>query len=390
MTTSRPSVAYVVPSLSAGDTSHMAHLPRFLEALAGHCAVHVVIERAAGVPHIAGAARVVVLPGGGRLRRAAALVRHARALRRLGCRDVFVRISVSAGLTLGAVGRLLGLRVHYWQSGQSHHLVPSWEAPVTRARFEGQIALQRLVMRLAWRVVTGPERMAAHYVRHFGVPPERLTILYNDVDVDALRARAAATSPRAARARLGLPAEDPVVLFVGRVSPLKGAYHLAPLADALAARAPNARLLVVGATSHASDAAAELARRPNVRLDGARANAALADYFVAADVFVLPSESEGFPRVVAEAMAYGVPVAAFDVGGVRDLLPEGQQAFVVPRGDVGRLADAVAALLADAEGCQALVAESARQVERFTPERVAAMFADRILGVPAAAAEGGR
>jgi glycosyltransferase involved in cell wall biosynthesis len=370
-TAQRPTVCYVVPSHTAGDSSHLAHLPRFLDEVGRRCRLHVIVERGVEAPIIPSACSVQLQTQRRRLPRMIELGRMAMALQRQGCEAFFVRISPGAAFVLNVLGRVSGVRVYYWMSGQPRNLWPSWRQLRRRVDFEIGDRIARLNARLAHRLVTGPEAMLAYYRRELGVPPEKLTLLYNDVPC--------ATSPMTrteARKRLGLAPDAQVVLFVGRVSPLKGGGNLLGLATALRARVPAASLLVVGDAGAMPDVPAAIRRAglDNVTFVGAVPNGDLAPYYRAADVFVLPSESEGFPRVLLEAMQHGVPSVAFDVGGVRDILAQGQQQFVVDRRDVDAMALLVARLLRDDRLRADHVRLGLERVQTFSTENVAEMF----------------
>lgn len=372
---------YVVPEYSRSDSSHMAHLPRFLQEVAKYCALHVIFQRADARPEIPGAQTVSAQPRGSHPRRALDLLARALHLRRLGCRLFFVRISPTAAFVLGFAGRLLGWEVWYWLSGESGALRPSWRrAPGQWLRWHASQALIWANMRIVQHVATGPERMVDYYVRMYGLDPRKACVLYNDVDVTALRERAKAFPKSEARRLLSL-GDGPIVLFVGRVSGLKGGHHLIPFARHLKERSPDAKLVVVGDYSFLPgvvSAAADNGLR-NIVFCGPVPNDRLAPYFRAADVFILPSESEGFPRTLLEAMAYGTPVVSFDVGGVRDILVGPQHAYVISRGDLNGMADRVVELLRNPDTRGVLAELGARRVEEFSTETVAASFVQRVL-----------
>ena len=71
-----------------------------------------------------------------------------------------------------------------------------------------------------------------------------------------------------------------------------------------------------------------------IKLLGAVPNRDILKYFIAADVFLMPSREEGFPRVLIEAMAAGLPYVASDIGGVREISPPQAQEFIVKSGDI--------------------------------------------------------
>ncbi len=129
----------------------------------------------------------------------------------------------------------------------------------------------------------------------YPLPPR---FIANGVDTRVFRPGDAGER-RAARERLGLPADRRVVLYVGRFLEMKGL----PVIEAVARRLPEAQFVLVGA-GPIEPRAWQLA---NVTVAPFLDQAALRDYYLAGDVLVLPSSGEGFPLVVAEAMACGCP-----------------------------------------------------------------------------------
>ena len=183
----------------------------------------------------------------------------------------------------------------------------------------------------------------AQLERLYGAVPDRIEIVPPGVD----HAFFSPGNRRGARAALGLGAvEHPVLLFVGRIQPLKG---LDVAVRTLAALDnPHAVLLVVGGPS-GPDGDAELARvrglivdfglASRVRFVDPQPHHLLSSYYRAADVCLVPSRSESFGLVALEAAACGTPVVAAAVGGLRTLVAHGHTGFLVE----GRDPDAFAA-----------------------------------------------
>lgn len=93
-----------------------------------------------------------------------------------------------------------------------------------------------------------------------------------------------------------------------------------------------------------------------------------------ADIFLMPSEEEGMPNVLLEAMAAGVPFVASDVGGVREMTPPVTQEFVLPYGDSFVFAEKIKKLLADKELRERISAVEQEWVKRYDVSVIAARF----------------
>jgi glycosyltransferase involved in cell wall biosynthesis len=207
---------------------------------------------------------------------------------------------------------------------------PGWLSSAKRA------VLPRAIGRAAGGLAVGSA--AAEYLAAHGIPPERIRIFPNTVDVDGYRAAAETARGRAeaVRARLGLP--ERYVLFAGRLVEAKG------LPDLLAARerlgADALPLVVAGA----GPLEPLLRDRPGVHALGFRDRDELIELYALADRCAVPSRDEPWGVWVNEALACGCPVVATGaVGAARDLVRDGVDGWVVPAGDVEALAAAIAA-----------------------------------------------
>jgi glycosyltransferase involved in cell wall biosynthesis len=201
------------------------------------------------------------------------------------------------------------------------------------------------------------------------VPESMVQVLYNGVDLS--RFHPILEPPAAIRARLGLPPDGEVVTSVGQLIDFKGIDHLIDAADLLRSR-PALTVLVVGDGDRRDALAARVRRlglEDRVRLLGKRddVNALLA----ASDLFVCPSVwDEALGYVILEAMAVGLPAVASRVGGIPEVVREGETGLLVPPRDAGALAGAIASLLDDPVRREAM-GRAGRQVitEDFSMER---------------------
>lgn len=183
------------------------------------------------------------------------------------------------------------------------------------------------------------------------------------------------------------------LLYVGRISREKG---LCDLVDAIATLRRerrigaygDIRLSVVGWSAHGEqERLAAHATKEGVEgcitFVGALPHGeSLFDYFRRSEIFVLPSWTEGTPRVLIEAMAFGCPAVVTDVGGVLDVVSNRQTALVVPARAPARLAEAIAELATNAELRDRLRCNARQRVANLTVENLAAQMAEFILEAP--------
>ncbi len=176
-----------------------------------------------------------------------------------------------------------------------------------------------------------------------------------------------------ARAAIDLPTDVPVILFVGRIQPLKGpdvairALHALGRSDAL--------LLIVGGSSgsagdgeveRAHQLVDELGLHDQVRFIEPQPHHILSTYYRAADVVVVPSRSESFGLVALEAMACGIPVVASAVGGLLSLVDHGETGFLVPDRDPVLFAKAIGQIMDEPLLAEAMSEASTARAGRYT------------------------
>lgn len=221
--------------------------------------------------------------------------------------------------------------------------------------------------------VIAVSRDLAERVIGFGARPDRVHVIYDGIDTQRFRPGPAAE----ARARLGLDRDTPVVLSVGNLVPVKGQDLLIEACARLARVGVRFRGYLIGdgpLRAPLDRQAADLGLSDRFRLLGALPSHELPDWYRAADVFALPSHSEGVPNVQLEAMACGVPFVGSRVGGIPEVAHYGESRLVPP-GDVGALAEALGAFLTRPGGRPAGAAGAVRDLTETVID-IEALFGD--------------
>jgi glycosyltransferase involved in cell wall biosynthesis len=364
----------VVPKAGSEVDEHFAHTLRLADHVRRHVRTAVIVERVSGdEPTVDPSVemRIQRASDNGFLVRACELVWLAVQLRKRGFRTYFVRTSQTAAVPLILTRGLLGSRVLYWNCGKGPK--KRLRELGLRAALKHELPL-RAALRWADLVVTGTPSLADHYSRTYGVPRDRIAILPNEIDLERFGVPSA-DERRAARATLGVAEDEPVVLAVHRFSPVRRTLNYVPAVPrAVLQRHPGVRFVFAGGGPEEAAvrrAVGEAGLSGRVEMLGSVPHQRIWDLYRAADVFVMPSYTEGFPRVLLEAMAARLPIASTDVGGVREILPSVYHSRLANRERPLDLARAVDELLTDHSTAEELADEGCSWVKRFDAPAVA-------------------
>jgi len=268
---------------------------------------------------------------------------------------------------------------HYWLSGQAGHAARMrWGVPLvhsmhTLAKVKnaalaagdtpeplGRVVGEQRVVDSADRLIANTADEALQLSSLYDAAPEQVETVLPGVDLATFTPKPPGESgspSRAARRRLGLPAGKAILLFVGRIQPLKAPDVLIRAAAAMLEREPRLRerllVAVVGGPSGSGrtrpDELVRLASRLGVadvvRFEPPCRQAELADWYRAADVTVVPSHSESFGLVAVESQACGTPVVAAAVGGLNTAVRDGESGVLIDGHDPGDYATVLRDLL---------------------------------------------
>jgi D-inositol-3-phosphate glycosyltransferase len=297
---------------------------------------------------------------------------------------------------------------HYWMSGiAAERLKAEWKVPMVHmfhtlgmmknriarspSEMEGEYRVngERRVLQVADRIIapTLAEQSQLHFL--YQADDSKIVIIPPGVDTS----RFYPIPMEEARESIGIPLDDRLLLFVGRIEPLKGLETLIRAIALMSEQGVQCQvphyLAVVGGDPAASgeNISDEMARLQSVRQElgmnelilflGKRAQDSLPYYYSAADVLIMPSHYESFGMVALEAMACGTPVVASQVGGLAFLIQDGITGFVVPDGDPRELSDRLTRLLTEPDLRQRLGEQAAAYARQYAWEHIV----DRLLDI---------
>ncbi|MGC8877818.1 MAG: glycosyltransferase [Anaerolineae bacterium] len=281
---------------------------------------------------------------------------------------------------------------HYWLSGwAARELRANWHVPIVHMfhtlgysknliaapeerESEWRIEVERQIMQFADCLIAATPLEKSDMVTAYGADESKIVVVPPGVDRRLFR-----PIPRAeAQAHFGMPPKHHMVLFVGRIQPLKGIDTLFRAMKLVVEQFPNWRedlcvCIIGGDPSDSSET--ELQRLYQLRDElgisdlvifmGARDQDSLVWHYSAADVVVMPSHYESFGMVALEAMACGTPVIGADVGGLSFSIQNGYNGFLVPGRDPQALADKILLILKHPFLRDQLGEQALRTTERY-------------------------
>jgi glycosyltransferase involved in cell wall biosynthesis len=274
----------------------------------------------------------------------------------------------------GAVGRVAAraagvpVVIHTFHG----HVLRGYFTPPAEAFFR---TVERGLGRLTDRIVTLSPALKADLVSMHIAAPEKIDVVPLGMNLAPLLGCRVRRSEL--RAELGIRGDEPLVGTVGRLVPIKNQRVFLEAARSMVDSGNPARFVVIGdgeMRESLQEYAGALGLAERVRFLGWKKD--MAPVYGALDLFALTSDNEGTPVAVIEAMAAGVPVVATAVGGVPDVVRDGETGRLVPAGDAEALSRAWRAVLAESEATARMRALARREVEeRFGRERMLAAMA---------------
>ena len=378
-------LCYVLPQYYGDSAENFFHIANFLEELGKKVELYVVIEHSNIKPNIANLEKIYILDDGFKkvssIYRLIKLIHIYFELYKKGVNVFFARSSLTGVLPLVIANRILNfnrINIVFWSCGQD--VVPLSYFPTRKN-------VKRLVSKfLAWfafrginYLATGPELMVDYYHKNYNVPRQKILTLYNDISLT--RFHPLSVQEKVISKGKLLSTNKKVILFVHTFNKSRGVDLLPLIAQEIKDRKTDAVIIAIG---RLGDYSSELNRQiSKYQLQdcffnlGQVANKDIDKYYKIADLFIMPSRGEGFPRVLLEAMACACPALSFDVGGVANILSHSTtEELLIPLDDEKRFIEQSIRLISDDSLLTELSQKSYKKALHYATANIVEMYTD--------------
>lgn len=356
-------ICYIFPEYNESTSDHFYHHYEFLLELSKRVDVFLIVEKGAvkkvnfGNFKRAYIQKFKFVPL--RFLESFLVVLWARIL---GYKNFYTHYCYVGGINAGIISRLTGGKSYYW------HCEMIWEF---KQKLFSEIGLN-LSLKLSHFLITGSEGLKKEYAKHYGLKLDNIKVMPNWINLERFKAQSEKRNPPAGEA-----GAQKTILFVHWLAERKGAHLLAPIIKLI-----DAKFIVIGEGPLKEKILQEIKENKlerRVQILGKIPNKELMKYYESADVFILPSLQEGFPRVLIEAMAMGIPYVAFDVGAVKEISPKIAQDFIVERGNINKFAEKINLLLANQAIYNQFREEELKKVQDYSLEKATDNFINLFL-----------
>ena len=379
-------LCYVLPQYYKNSSENFFHISNFLSELGKQVDLYLIVEHSDTEPNIQNVKNIytlnsksVSLSNFGRLVR---LIKIYFELYNNGVSMFFARASLTGVLPLIIANRILNFNrgsVIFWSCGQD--VVPL-------SLYPNKKNIRRIISKLLVRLVfkginylaTGPEIMTEYYHERYKIPYHKILTLYNDISLD--RFYPLTKIDKDARKEEVLGTKKKVMLFVHTFNECRGVDLLPLIARNIRDKKLDVIIVAIGRPGDYSNKLSEEIKVNNFQdclLNlGEIANKDIATYYQLADLFLMPSRGEGFPRVLLEAMACGCPPISFEVGGVSNILPtNAMKELLVPLGNDKKFINQSVSLIRNQILLDSLSKDSYLKAKNYRTEDVVNMYVNQ-------------
>ena len=313
-------ICYILPEYREDSATHFSYIGSLLNEANKELETYLIIEKGNYPRANFGCEKILLIDSSNILFRAIKLFSVFINARKNGYRDFYVHYSFLSAIIASLIARPTGGRVFYWNCGE----------PWKYKRFFFREIFERLAYKLVTFLVTGTEKLGGEYTVHYGISAKKIKILPNWVDTERFKN---IPDKELLREEFDIPEGKKVIFFAHHLSRRKGSRIILPVVRDLLAIRKDFYMIVAGSGPDEINLRDRVRGSsvisPYVRFVGAIPNREIQKYFGVADIFFLPSQEEGFPRVILEAMSASVPIVGSDVGSVKEIVPPSLLPYII-------------------------------------------------------------
>lgn len=243
-----------------------------------------------------------------------------------GYNNFYIHYSYISAFNSGVISRLTKAKTFYWNCGMN------W-------LFGKDLSL-KIILKLVNYLVTGVNSLKQGYIENYGIKEDKIKIMPNWIDLKRFKN----IDTENIYNKYNLEKNKKYILFVHRLSKRKGAHYISKIAKYFKDQ-KDIVFLIAGDGPYKEKLEKE--KLNNTALLGKVPNDYIPELMKISKVFFMPSEEEGFPRVLLESMASGLPYVAFDVGGVREISIRENQEFIYKIGDIDSMVAGISKLISN-------------------------------------------
>lgn len=354
---------YILPEYNTAVDSHFFYLYDFVDQVGKELDIYVIIEKAKGRARFDNIENIYQQKFSWLIWRFKELFLVLLKLKMQGYKKIYVHYSYIGALC----AILLGFETYYWNCGMPwlYHESASFFDKI-KNKYPLEFILPRVTL------VTGNNTMKKMYQERYHLKSEHIAVMPNWIDRERI---SRLSDKELLRKKYRLPLDRKIILFVHHLSKRKGAHFLAEISKKLP---DDYFLIVIGDGPYKKQLFKDF---KSIKTDkycylGAVSNQGVLDFFRLADLYIMPSQEEGFPRVLLEAQSAGLPYVAFDVGGTKEISPPLLREFVVPYGDVEKFVALAQLFFEDEELRKRASRDEQQWVEQFDKHRAVRRFVD--------------